>query len=292
METEAIEVSGPLDLRRTLRPLGGTVDADGWWRGFRTPSGEVTLNLHRRRPEILEARAWGRGAEWALGMLTAISGLDDDPAGFATEDPIIHHLHRRHQGWRFARTGLVLDALVEAVVAQKVTSTEAKRSMRGLQRAFSESAPGPKKGLRLPPDPEQLAAAPYYRLHEVGIEKARADILRRVSSNRLRIEAMGDDVTATVAERLASVRGVGRWTIAKTLAISHGDPDQVAVGDFHHKHIVVYHLTGRPRGTDEEMLQLLEPFRPHRGRVVRLLHTLGHEPAFGPRVEARDIRGI
>ncbi len=292
METRAIEVIGPLDLRRTVRPLGGMVDADGWWRGFRSPAGPVTLNLRRRRPEVLEARAWGPGAVWVLGMLSAISGLDDDPGAFAPEDPTIHELHRRHQGWRFSRTGLVLDALVEAVVAQKVTSTEAKRSMRGLQRAFSGAAPGPKNGLMLPPDPEQLASAPYYRLHEVGIEKARADILRRVASNQPRIEPMGDDETALVAESLTTIRGVGRWTIAKTLAVSHGDPDQVAVGDFHHKHVVVFHLTGRPRGTDDEMLELLESFRPHRGRVVRLLHTLGHEPAFGPRVEARDITWI
>jgi hypothetical protein len=52
---------------------------------------------------------------------------------------------------------------------------------------------------------------------------------------------------------------------------------------------VVYHLTGRPRGSDEEMMELLEEFRPHRGRVSRLLHTLGHEPKFGPRMEPRDI---
>jgi hypothetical protein len=53
--------------------------------------------------------------------------------------------------------------------------------------------------------------------------------------------------------------------------------------------MVVHHLTGRPRGTDEEMLELLDPFRPHRGRVTRLLHTLGHEPSFGPRLAPKDI---
>ena len=77
--------------------------------------------------------------------------------------------------------------------------------------------------------------------------------------------------------------------MAKTLTPSHGDPDRPEVGDFHLKHMVTFHHTGRPRGTDEEMLELLEPFRPHRGRVARLLHTLGHEPKFGPRMAARDI---
>ncbi|HEX9762810.1 MAG TPA: DNA-3-methyladenine glycosylase 2 family protein, partial [Acidimicrobiia bacterium] len=70
------------------------------------------------------------------------------------------------------------------------------------------------------------------------------------------------------------------------------DPDQVAVGDFHLKNIVVHHLTGRDRGTDAEMLGLLEPFRPHRGRVIRLLERLGPAPAFGPRSTPRDITGM
>jgi 3-methyladenine DNA glycosylase/8-oxoguanine DNA glycosylase len=80
--------------------------------------------------------------------------------------------------------------------------------------------------------------------------------------------------------------------VAKTLVVSHGDPDQVEIGDFHTKHIVAHHLTGRSRGTDEEMLELLEPFRPQRARVIRLLHTLGHEPKFGPRTAPRDITAI
>ncbi|MFB3051739.1 MAG: hypothetical protein ACE1Z0_07105, partial [Acidimicrobiia bacterium] len=94
---------------------------------------------------------------------------------------------------------------------------------------------------------------------------------------------------AEAAKVLGSFDGVGEWSVAKTLEVSHGDPDRVAVGDFHFKHMVVHHLTGRDRGTDEEMLQLLEPFRPNRGRVIRFLHHLGHEPKFGPRTSPRDI---
>ena len=47
------------------------------------------------------------------------------------------------------------------------------------------------------------------------------------------------------------------------MAVSHGDADAVAVGDYHLKNVVAWHLLeGRPRGTDEEMMELLEPFRP------------------------------
>jgi 3-methyladenine DNA glycosylase/8-oxoguanine DNA glycosylase len=141
----------------------------------------------------------------------------------------------------------------------------------------------------LPPDPDAMAEAPYHFFHTLHLEKRRADLVRAVSRKAGRIDELAASNPMHAAEVLEAFPGIARWTTAKTLEVSHGDADQVAVGDFHFKHIVVHHLTGRDRGTDEEMLELLEPFRPHRGRVIRLLHTLGHEPKFGPRMTSRDI---
>ncbi|MFZ0015029.1 MAG: DNA-3-methyladenine glycosylase 2 family protein [Acidimicrobiia bacterium] len=288
MERYSIPIDGPLDLRRTLRPLHGRLGADGWWIAARSPDGPGSMRIHRDRG-VLFGEAWGEGASWLLSRLGSMAGFDDDPAQFVTEDPIVSDLHRLHPGSRFGQTDLVFDALVVAICAQKVTGKEAHRAMSGLSRRFSGPAPGPNPTLRLPPDPDAMASAPYYEFHQLHLEKRRADLLRRVSQDARRIDLLGEASTAEAARRLESVPGIGPWTSATTLAVSHGDPDQVAVGDFHLKHIVVHHLTGRARGTDEEMLDLLEPFRPHRGRVVRLLHTLGHEPKFGPRMPARDI---
>jgi hypothetical protein len=40
------------------------------------------------------------------------------------------------------------------------------------------------------------------------------------------------------------------------------------------------------------MLELLEPYRPHRYRAVRLLEIAGlGKPRFGPRLPVRDYRG-
>jgi 3-methyladenine DNA glycosylase/8-oxoguanine DNA glycosylase len=226
-----------------------------------------------------------------LDRLGAIGGLDDDPAAFHTDHPVVGELHRRHPGWRFGRTGQVFDAVVRAISGQKVTGEEAAAALRGLRTRFGEPAPGPGRGegLRLPPDPEKMASAPYWEYHQLHLEKKRADVLRRVGMMASKIDALGVCSSAEAASVLGAIPGVGAWTVAKTLQVSHGDTDQVEVGDFHLKHIVVYHLTGRPRGSDEEMLDLLEPFRPHRGRVTRLLHTLGHEPSFGPRQAPRDF---
>jgi 3-methyladenine DNA glycosylase/8-oxoguanine DNA glycosylase len=290
--SRTVPVNGPLDLRATLRPLHGLFGRDGWWFPARTPDGPGSIRLSRPTTGSIEAEAWGDGGPWMLERLDAIAGLEDDPRMFVTDDPVVSALHRSHLGWRFARTGLVFPYLVNAIVGQKVTGGEARAAMKGLTAEFGEPAPGPKRDLRLPPDPALMAAAPYWRYHEMHLEKRRADVLRRVSAHAVDIDRLGALGSSEAAASLLSFPGVGLWTVAKTLGPSHGDADQVEVGDFHLKHIVVHHLTGRARGTDEEMLELLEPFRPHRGRVVRLLHSLGAEPKFGPRVRVRDITSL
>jgi 3-methyladenine DNA glycosylase/8-oxoguanine DNA glycosylase len=291
VETRAIPIQGPLDLRRTLQPLHGRFAEDGWWLAARTPDGSGSLRIRRTRSDLI-GEAWGGGAGWLLGRLGALGGLEDDPASFSTDAPLVARLHHTHPGARFGRTDMVFAALVVAICGQKVTAAEARAAVRGLYRTFSDPAPGPNDHIRLPPDAERMAATPYHAFHGLHLERRRAESIRAVSRSAGRIDDLAGAAPDVAGAALASFPGVGAWTIAKTLEVSHGDPDQVAVGDFHLKHMVVHHLTGRDRGTDEEMLDLLEPFRPHRGRVIRLLHTLGHEPKFGPRATPRDITRI
>lgn len=288
VETRSVPIEGQLDLRNTLRPAHGHFTDDGWWLPARTPHGPGSMKIHRTRENLI-GEAWGPGASWLLDRLEAIGGLEDDPSQFETDDPVVSELHQRYLGRRFSRTGLVFDSLLVAICGQKVTGQEAHLALTGLNRRFSDAAPGPHSWLRLPADPERMAEAPYYEFHELHLEKRRADVIRAASRAAQRLNDLRGSDVETATGILESIPGVSLWTRAKTLEVSHGDPDQVPVGDFHIKHIVVHHLTGRDRGTDEEMLDLLEPFRPQRGRVIRLLHTLGHEPKFGPRSTPRDI---
>ena len=80
---------------------------------------------------------------------------------------------------------------------------------------------------------------------------------------------------------------------AASRSTSVGTPEQtgagvpsaaVAVGDFHHKHTVSWALAREPRGTDERRLELLEPYRGHRWRVIRLVKSAGAAPRYGPRL--------
>ena len=98
---------------------------------------------------------------------------------------------------------------------------------------------------------------------------------------------------ADAMARLRVVPGVGEWTAAETLQRAVGHPDAVSVGDYHIKNWVIHFLTGRARGTDEEMLELLAPWAGHRQRVVRLIELSGtRAPRFGPRFHYTDIRAI
>jgi 3-methyladenine DNA glycosylase/8-oxoguanine DNA glycosylase len=288
VSTHSVPIDRPLDLRATLRPLQGRFSDDGWWLAARTAVGPASLRITRTR-DHLKGEAWGPGADTLLGRLELIGGLADDPSSFRPADGVVAELHRAHAGWRFGRTDRVFDALIVAICAQKVTGRQARAAIRGLYRRFGDPAPGPNESLRLPPDPERLAGSPYHVFHQLHLEKRRADVIRRVSAEARRIDELASLPPTAAAGALEAFNGISVWTTAKTLEVSHGDPDQVAVGDYHLKHMVVHHLTGRDRGTDEEMVELLEPYRPHRGRVIRLLHLLGHEPSFGPRVAMRDI---
>jgi 3-methyladenine DNA glycosylase/8-oxoguanine DNA glycosylase len=108
-----------------------------------------------------------------------------------------------------------------------------------------------------------------------------------------RLERLVERPFAEAEARLRAIPGVGAWTAAEVAGRAWGDPDAVSVGDFHVPNLVAWTLAGEPRGDDARMLELLEPFRGQRARVVRLLEISGiRPPAFGPRLAPRRIEAF
>ncbi len=297
--TRRIPLDGPLDLGRTLgihvrgngdptiRLRGGEVV-----RATRTADGPATIHV-TVRGDVADTEAWGPGAERALAAVRGLIGLDDDRTGWdPAHHPLVRDLDRRLRGVRLGRTAAIMEALVPAILEQKVTGTEAWRGLRGIVRRWGEAAPGP-FGLRLLPDPGQLAAVPYHELHPLGVERRRADLVRRVCARAARLEEIVDVPREAGYARLRSIPGIGPWTAAEVMLRATGDPDAVSVGDFHLPNVVAFALAGEVRGDDRRMLQLLEPWRGQRARVVRLLELSGvRPPAFGPRYAPRSIAAI
>jgi 3-methyladenine DNA glycosylase/8-oxoguanine DNA glycosylase len=264
--------------------------ADGqFWLAQRTPVGPATLQLARDGAELL-ATGHGPGAEWVTERADAIAGLRDDLTAFpalAAAHPLVARLARTFAGRRFPAAGRIFPRLLVAILEQKVTGQEAHRAYRKIIRHFGEPAPGP-VGLLLPPDPAAVAATPYWTFHPFGVEQKRAQTLLRAAVEAGRLEQCADAEEAT--RRLTAIPGIGPWTAAEVVRTAYGDADAVSVGDYHIPNTVAWALAGEPRGTDARMLELLEPFRGHRGRVCELLAAGGiGAPRFGPRMPIRSF---
>jgi len=219
-------------------------------------------------------------------------GANDDDRDFRPAHPRVAQLRRRFPGLHIGRSNAVLEALVPTIMEQKVQGTAAKRSYQALVRAWGEPAPGPAgaAGLLLPPAPGFLAGAPSYSFHPFGLERKRAETIRRACSYAHRLEETTTMAMADARRRLCALPGVGPWSAAEVATVALGDPDAVSVGDYHLPHDVSWALAGEARGTDERMLELLEPFAGHRGRVIRLLMAAGiRAPRYGPRLPLQRI---
>jgi 3-methyladenine DNA glycosylase/8-oxoguanine DNA glycosylase len=260
------------------------------WRATRTPEGPAVQAL-RNTPDGVESRSWGAGAAWLAERAPVLVGALDDLDGFAPDHPLVSDLLRRHATVRIPCTQAVFEAALPAVLEQKVTGVEARRSLGRLQRALGEPAPVPVGGppLLLPPHPEVVAGCPSHVFHAAGVERKRSDTIRRLAARADRLEEAAVLPLDEGRRRLAAFPGIGPWTMAEIAIVALGDADAVSVGDYHLKNWVAWNLGGRPRGTDDEMLELLEPFRPHRGRVLRLLQLGGSAPPrYGPRLAIQD----
>lgn len=289
-------LSTPIDLRLTLSPLvrgsgdptAGFDPGGAFWHATRTPAGPATLQLVRRGNQLL-AHAWGAGAEAAIDGVPDLIGLHDDPSLLVPHDPVVAELVHRFPGLRLTRTNRLFEALLPAILEQKVTNTEAWRGYRRLLSRISEPAPGPMK-LLLPAAAADVASLPYYAFHPFGIERRRAEVIRRAAALAPQLESAPP---AEALARLRAITGIGPWTIAEVGRITFGDPDAVSIGDFHVPSLVAWVLAEERRADDARMLELLEPYRGQRGRVQRLLEVSGRRPPrHGPRLAPRRFERL
>lgn len=287
-----------LDLAATMAPhRRGTgdptcnTDAAGIWRTQRTPHGPATLLLSRGTDGVVDARAWGPGAEWSIGQVPGLLGANDDWSGLDLRGhPALSEVRRRAPGVWLGSSGLVFESLIPAIIEQKVTTVEAHRAWYRLIRQHGDPAPGPAPaGMMVSPGPERWRLIPSWDWHRAGVDPRRSRTAVTAAAVATSLDRPVDAVTA--GRRLQSLAGIGRWTAAEVTQRSHGDPDAVSVGDYHLAAQVGWALTGAPVD-DDGMLELLEPFIGHRQRVVRLILGSGYRaPRHGPRMTIQDHRG-
>lgn len=258
-------------------------------------SGPVTARITRAAPGAVDCAAWGAGAAEFLDGAPGLLGADDDAADFAPTEPTVAAAHRRLPHLRLGRTGRVLEALVPAVLEQRVPGVDAFRSWRVLVTEFGSPAPGPAPArMRVPPSAEVWRTIPSWKFHRANVDGGRARTIVGCAQRAASLERLVARPAAQARAALMSLPGVGEWTAAETAQRAFGDADALSVGDYHLAKMIGWTLLGLPiheSFSDEAMVELLEPMRPHRHRVVRLLIESGLAVGQrrGPRLAVQQI---
>ncbi len=235
-----------------------------------------------------------RCAAQFVDMLPAMLGSEDDASDFVPRHPTVAAAQRRVPHLRLGRTGLVLEALIPAIIEQRVPGADAFRSWRVLVSKYGTPAPGPApERMMVPPSAQAWRSIPSWEFHRANVDPRRAQTVVTCARRAASLERLVSRPAAQARAALTSLPGVGEWTAAETAQRAFGDADAVSVGDYHIPKMVGWTLLGRPVD-DAGMLELLEPMRPHRQRVVRLLEASGlaREPRRGPRLPVQQIHSL
>ena len=254
------------------------------WRGIRTPTGPATLMIQAlpRLGEVV-AEAWGPGADWALGSVPGLLGAHDDPSGFEPRHPVLVEVHRRHPHWRLGRTDRVFEALVPSIVEQKVTGKEAFAGFRTLVHFHGERAPGAgrEQKLWLQPSAEVLRRIPSWEWLRLHVDPARSrtivqaarvgDALDRADACRRRHQAAHPPRRRCVDQRRGAPARPRRPRRRQLRRLPRRQGRRLGAA--------------RPPIDDDELAELLEEWRPHRGRVQAYVAMAGlGAPRRGPRM--------
>ncbi|OBG88549.1 3-methyladenine DNA glycosylase [Mycobacterium sp. E136] len=295
----SVVFDGPVSPSLTLSPLRrGRKDPcyydapDGAiWRTSLMRSGPVTARLTKSAPDAVDCEAWGQGASEFAETLPALLGAYDDSVGFAPTEPTIAAAHQRVRHLRLGRTDRVLEALIPAVLEQRVYGKDARRAWRLLVTKYGAPAPGPAPThMRVPPPGEVWRRIPSWEFHRANVDPRRARTVVVCAQRADSLERLAARSPARARAAMASLPGVGEWTAAETSQRAFGDADALSVGDYHLAKMVGWSLLGHPID-DPAMVELLEPLRPHRHRAVRLLEVSGLAvlPRFGPRMAIPNL---
>ena len=322
-----LEPSHRLHLGQTFAPLQrGTFDplfrsvkdvrGQTYWATAREGSTGLLVRFRREAGGSLEAPVavtlWSEttGAQAAADLesfarrVPAWLGEDDQWSAFYGSDTWellpqrLQITRARNPGLRLPAIGLLSQNLIQAITEQRVTGIEAMGGMRALLRQYGQPVPATGEpdqpaGMLIFPEASVFTSIPSWTWHRAGYDRARSDAIvqyARTADPFERLASAGD--VAPLARALASLPGVGPWTISETLQRFCGHPDAVSVGDYHLAHHVTYAFDGR-RGDDARMVELLAPYRGHRQRVVSLIKAAGiSEPRRAARLAPEDHRSF
>jgi 3-methyladenine DNA glycosylase/8-oxoguanine DNA glycosylase len=231
--------------------------------------------------------------ERSIAIGRAIAAVDDDPTEFVamTRGHGVLGALALQMDPRIGSTPTVFEAFAVGVIEQLVTGAEARASVRRLWQIAGEAVP--KTQLRAAPTASAVKRVPMWQMHAIGVGSRRAATLREGAGRGDALERLRDVPAETAMTKLQSLPGIGPWTANIVARNGFGWADAVPVGDFHAPYTITAAF-GRegltredPKAADAALLEVLEPFRPHRARVALLLerHAIAEGGWRPPRVD-------
>ncbi|MCA9777273.1 MAG: hypothetical protein KC800_11170 [Candidatus Eremiobacteraeota bacterium] len=223
------------------------------------------------------------GAELSESEVRLMLALDDQPdVPLEVEDPL-RQLSPRIRRFRLGRVPWIYEAVVQTILHQRVSGSEAGHNWYRLCRRWGESW----DGLFSVPSPKRLLAISSADFASCGIEQKRMLPIREAAF-RIRPYLSPETAPEEIGETMLACRGIGVWTEQYVRGHFLGDADAVPLGDYALPKTVSYFFEQNPKGTDEDMLRLLEPYRGNRFRILNWLEWAGAGP---PRRGARLPHG-
>jgi 3-methyladenine DNA glycosylase/8-oxoguanine DNA glycosylase len=238
-------------------------------KAMATAEGPCVVEVESDARGVSFSVSGGAEREVAADLESALA-VDDGRDSFSPAHPALARLHRAHAGLRLVRVPWRFDVAFSIVLQQRVTTREAWQQWRRIAMRYGEVVPG-HDGLRAFPSAERVARMESWRLEELGVDPKRTRAAIGLARDDQRRGTFAWTDAARVRKHLRAVRGIGPWTTEMTLGFGWGDPDALPLADLHLPHLVSHALAGEPRGSDERMVELLEPYRGQRFRAIRLI---------------------
>lgn len=163
-------------------------------------------------------------------------------------------------------------ALVFQIIGQQLSVASTRAILGRLEALFGGHIP----------EPEEVVAADPELIQRSGLSRRKVETLRalaqRFASGEFSDEFFQRSSDEQIEAALTLVPGVGPWTVRGFLIIALDRPDVILVGDLALRRTVQreYGLDQLP--SDQQMLQIAEPWRPYRSLAVMYLFASEYAP--------------
>ncbi len=127
------------------------------------------------------------------------------------------------------------------------------------------------------PHPELVIVLDPIQLRSVGLSGQKANYLQNVATfflqNDLENYPWDTMSDAEIIDFLSQIKGVGKWTVQMLLIFTLGRPDIFPIDDLGIQQAMarLYGLTETGKELKKRMLELAEPWQPHRSLASRYL---------------------